>query len=488
MLSRLFFLILLFGLLPLSEAVASDEQGGFLTFWPLVDYRSSPQVDYRSFHTLGPFVKYEKKAVETEFALRPLFYRAADQQGASLSEFLYPLASLKKAPDQTSFQLLKLIDFDFGTTEQGSNNEFTAFPLVFYGQTEDHGDYFAFFPFGGKILGRLWRDEIRFTLFPLYSQTRKGTTTTTNLLWPFLSRIQGEDETGMAFWPLFGHSRKTGVYRKQFCLWPVFFRQDLNLDAETPTRLRAVFPFYISEESAEISSRTLLWPFFSHHVNHAKGYDEWNFPMPLLRVTRGEYSHGNRFLPLYADEYVGSNRKRWFLWPIYKIEETHTEILDRRRDRVLLFLYSDLEEKLKEDAAPYKKRVALWPLFSYQKVKDVSDFHLLALMEPFFPENRALERNWSPLWRLYQHKWDDSGNSVSTLLWNLYWKEVRGDDLAMEVFPLFTYSNETGKGSDLSFLKGLFRYRRAGSETRINLLYLPWSISWGSEQSPAASL
>jgi len=487
MLSRLIFLILFSCLLPISEAVAS-EQGGFLTFWPLVDYRSSPEVDYRSLHIFGPLVKYESKGAESEFALRPLLYRAADQQGVSLSEFLYPVASLKKAPDRSSFQLLQLVNYDFGMTEKGSESEFMAFPLVFYGQTRDHGDYFAVFPLGGKILGRLWRDEIRFTLFPLYSQTRKGTTTTTNLLWPFLSRVQGDGETGMAFWPLFGHSQKTGTYRRQYCLWPVFFRHDLDLDTETPTRLRAVFPFYISEESPEISSRTVLWPFFSHHDNHARGYEEWNFPMPFLRVTRGEYRHGDRFLPFYADEYVGSNRKRWFLWPIYKIEETHTEILDRRRDRILLFLYSDLEEKLTEDTEPYKKRVALWPLFSYQKVKSVSDFHLLALLEPFFPENHALERNWSPLWRLYQHKWDDSGNSASTLLWNLYWREVRGNDLAMEVFPLIAYSNETDKGSDLSLLKGLFRYRSDGSKTRINLLYLPWSFSWGSEPSPAALL
>ena len=487
MLLRLFLLIPFLCLLPISETVAS-EPNGWLTFWPLVDYRSAPEADYHSLHILGPLVKSEKKGAESEFALRPLFYRAADQQGVSLSEFLYPVASLKKAPDHVSFQLLHLVNYDFGSSEQGSNNEFLAFPLVFYGQTEDQGDYFAVFPFGGKILGRFWRDEIRFTLFPLYSQTRKGTTTTTNILWPFLSRVLGENETGMAFWPLFGHSRKTDVYSKQFYLWPIFFHYDLNLDAESPTRLRAIFPFYVSEESAERSSTAVFWPFFTHHVNHSKGDEEWNFPMPLFRITRGESRHGNRFLPIYADETIGSNRKRWFGWPIYKIEETHTEIFDRRRDRVLFFLYSNLEEKLKKEVEPYKKRVALWPLFSYQKIKNVSHFHLLAPMEPFFPDNQALERNWSPLWRFYQRKWDASGNSASTLFWNLYWKEVRGNDLAMEVFPLFAYSKEAGKGNDLSLLKGLFRYRSDGRETRVNLLYLPWGITWRSNPSSEASL
>jgi hypothetical protein len=489
MLSRLLLVLLipLLCLLPIYETVAG-EQGGWMTLWPLVDYRSAPKVDYHSLHLLGPLVKGERKGQESEFALRPLVFHAADRQGTSLSEFLYPLASLKKAPDFSSFQLLKLISYDFVAGEPESNREFMAFPLVFSRQSANQDDYFALFPFGGKILNRFWRDEIRFTLFPLYSQTRRGGTVNTNFLWPFLSRVEGENETGMAFWPLFGHSRKTGVYRKQFYLWPIFFRHDLNLAAEEPTRLQAVFPFFVSEDSPEISSRTVLWPFFSHRVSHAEGYEEWNFPMPLFRVTRGEARHGNRFLPFYADEYAGSNRKRWFAWPFYKIEETHTEIFDRRRDRILFFLFSALEEKLKVEDEPHKQRVACWPLFSYQKIKNVSHFYLLAPLEPFFPDNQALERNWSPLWRLYQTKWDDSGNSASTLLWNLYWKEVRGNDLAMEVFPLFAYSSELAKGRDLSLLKGLLRYRSDGKRTRINLLYLPWSVSWGNAPASAASL
>lgn len=479
------FLILCFCGLMLTSAYG-NEQGGTSTLWPLVDYRTSPEIDYSSLHLLGPLLKFETKGAESEFALRPLFYRAADRQGVSQIELLYPLAALKKSTDQTSFQLLQLLSFDSGATEQDVAREFMVFPLFFYRQSEKQDDYLALFPLGGKILGRFWRDEIRFTLFPLYAQTRKGTTTTTNLFWPFLSRMQGEGETGVALWPLFGHSQKTGVYRKRFYLWPLFFQQDLQLDTETPTQLRAVFPFYVSEDSRDISSRTLFWPFFSHHVNRATGTEEWNFPMPLVRVTRGESRHGNRFLPLFADESVGSNRKRWFFWPLYKIEETHTDILDRRRDRLFFFLYSNLSEQRKDEAEPYKRRIALWPLFSYQKVKTVSQFHLFSLMEPFFPENKALERNWSPLWRLYQRKWDEGGNSVSTFLWNLYWQEKRGDDLALELFPLFAYTQETGKGSDLSFLKGFFRYRCNEGETRINLLYLPWSISWGQRPlSPA---
>ncbi len=166
---------------------------------------------------------------------------------------------------------------------------------------------------------------------------------------------------------------------------------------------------------------------------------------------------------------------------MYRIEQLQTEMLDRRRDRVLFFLYSDLRESWNGQEVPAKRRRALWPLFTYENVQGVSRFHTLSLLEPFFPENPAIERNWSPLWRLYQRRWDEHGNEVSSLLWNLYWKERRGDDLAMEIFPLVRYQREDDR-VDLRLLKGLVRYRRGEQGRQINLFFLPWGFgSAGSD-------
>ncbi len=460
-------------------AMGRAEEGGFFTLWPLVDYRYAPDVEYSSLHVLGPLLKFERKKREYELAARPFFFRAADDAGASFQEILYPVSSSKKEPDQASFQVLKLLNSDFGASDKGSDNEFMVFPFVFYGQDENRGNYFALFPFGGKIYNHFWRDEIRFALFPLYGRTLKDQTVTTNYLWPFGATIEGPGEAGLKVWPFYGRSEKIGVYRKRFYLWPVFSRYDLKLDSDNPVHHRAAFPFYIAEDSPLQSTRTVLWPFFSHIENREKNYEEWNFPLPLVRVTRGDYKHGNRFLPFWADETIGSNRKRWFLWPIYKIEQTSTEVIERRRDRILYFLYSDLEETVKKQGTPRKERVSLWPLFTYQKIDGVSHFHTLSLLEPFLPESLGVERNWSPLWRFYQVKWDGQGNEVSTFLWNLYWKERRGDDLALEVFPFVTYLDKSESGRDVSFLKGLFRYRSGEQGRRINLLYLPWAIPLG---------
>ena len=473
---RIYLLQLAFLLLFLPVRAWAGE-GRVFTLWPLVDYRQDEQLDYASLKVLGPFLTYQRKGVEHEYGFRPFYFHAEDPGGEiGYSEFLYPVASRKTEPDLSFFQGLHLFNYDFGTREQGSENEFSLFPFLFYGRTEERGSYFAFFPLGGKIYEMFGRDEIRFALFPAYSQTRRRGTTVTNLLWPVFARISGEDESGLKLWPLFGSAEKQGVYRKRFYLWPIIFLYDLGLDTDNPQRRRMVFPLFASEESVQASSRTYLWPFFSHREDRRRDYEEWNFPWPIFQIAHGGYKDSVRFLPLYADERTGAFRKRWYLWPLYKIEETRTEVLERRRDRVLYFLYSDVEETVLEEGSARRKQVDLWPLFTYRRVKGVSHFHTLSLLEPFFPENQGIERNWSPLWRLYQRKWDTHGNEISSLLWNLYWKERRTDALAMEVFPLFRYQRQADELLDWQVLKGLFRYRSDAEGKRVYLFYLPWGI------------
>ncbi|MBE0599235.1 MAG: hypothetical protein IH614_18485 [Desulfuromonadales bacterium] len=460
--------------------VAGYGEGRVFTLWPAIDYRASTEVDYTSLRLLGPFFKYERKGTEREVGLRPLVSYAWDRRSeVAYGEFLYPVGSRKRSRGASSFQALRLLQSDFGQRELGSDNEFMLFPFIFYGESAERGRYFALFPIGGKLHDKFGRDEIRFALFPLYGRTTRGTTTVTNLLWPIFARTEGEEEHGLKFWPLFGASEKEGVYRRQFFLWPIFFADDLRLDTDNPLRRRSAFPFYLQEESPAASSRTVLWPFFSYRHHRAQDYEEWNFPWPLFRVTRGSERQGERFLPLWADERAGSNRKRWFLWPAYRIEELQTEMIERRRDRLFFFLFSTLQEKKIGVPEPLR-RTSLWPLFTWEEKGGVTHFHTLSLLEPFFPENEGIQRNWSPLWRLYQRRYDRHGNEISSFLWNLYWKERRGADLAYELFPLVRFQRESGE-RELQLLKGILRLRQGENGGEARLFYLPWGITWGGD-------
>lgn len=457
-----------------SQALASEAT--ISTLWPVYDYRASQQADYQSLHLFGPLLKYETKGIETEYALRPLFYRAVDDDGVSSTDVLYPLFGHKRDSGSSSFHLVHLLNFDFGDRETGSSNRSYLFPFLFYGE-EEEGRYMAFFPFGGTLYNWFGRDRITFALFPLYSHTERKSRHVDNVLWPFFARISGENESGYKFWPIYGQSAKQGVYRKTFFLWPIFFSESLKLDSDNPEEVRAAWPFYVSKESRERSYTAVLWPFFSRTENYQKEYVSWNAPWPLIRVTSGDNYHGLRVLPFFSDETMDVSRQRWYLWPLYKIEELNTELIERRRDRVLFFLYSDTSEA-KFDTGESSRRVNLWPLFGYKRTNGVSHLHVLSLLEPFFPDNQPIERLWSPLWRIYQQKWDQQGNHVVSILWNLFWSEQQGEQVAWELFPLIEYRKDSGREQELRFLKGLFTYRRDEDGQRLNFLYTPWGLHW----------
>jgi len=471
------FLLMLTILWCASSALAYEAT--LSTLWPLWDYRASAELEYKSVHLLGPLLKYETKGVETEYTLRPLFYRAVDNEGASETDVLYPVFGHRREKGINRFHILHLLKYDYGAPETGSRNRSYFFPFLFYGE-EEQGKYMAFFPIHGTLYNWFGRDRISFTLFPVYSRTERDSTRIDNILWPFFARVSGENESGFKAWPIYGQSRKENVYRKKFFLWPIFFSESLDLDTDNPREMRAVWPFYVKEDSPNRSSRTILWPFFSKIENREKGYVVWHAPWPLVRVTKGEKHHGLRFLPFFSDETIDVKRHRWYLWPLYKIEEMDTELMMRHSHRVLFFLYSDVRE-VKYEVGDSMHRIEFWPLFGYKNTNGVKHLHVLSLLEPFFPEKVAIERLWSPLWRVYQQKWDQKGNRAVSLLWNLYWSETQGDRLAWELFLIVKYIKKSEEESDLTFLKGLVRYRKGNSGKQLNLFYLPWGFHWGRD-------
>lgn len=477
-LALLLFLALLLCTIP---AGASSE-ATLLTAGPLFDYRSAPSANYSSLHILGPLFKYERKGDEVEYALRPFFYRAADADGVAQTEVLYPLAVERSQPQADYLDILHLFNADYGARESGSSNQFYLFPLLFSGDDPECGHYSAFFPLGGTLYNWFGRDRITFALFPLYGATERAGTTRTHLLWPFFSLVSGENESGFGIWPLYGQSAKSGVYHRRYALWPFFFAEEWQLDTTDPHQRFAVMPLWYEESSLDHRQVSVLWPFFSHIQNHRDGYEQWDVPWPLVRVTNGTSRHGLRLLPLYADETIGSRRKRWFGWPLYQVEDLNSELIVRQRHRLLYFLYSDLAER-KLDSGAEKRRVDLWPIFSYHREGGVRRLNALALLDSFFPEHEAIERSWSPLWRVYQQRWDDRGNLVISLLWNLYWQESQGESLAWEFFPLADYRADGGTYR-WRVLKGLFGWHSAGDEGCLELLYFNRAACW---ESPAAT-
>jgi hypothetical protein len=99
----------------------------------------------------------------------------------------------------------------------------------------------------------------------------------------------------------------------------------------------------------------------------------------------------------------------------------------------------------------------LWPLFTkHHDFNGDERFQVLSILEPLLPNNKSIERNYSPVWALWRsEKRPKAGARSKALLWNLYRHET------------------TPEEKKLSLLFGLFRYHSGTDGARWSLFYVP---------------
>ncbi|HEY6838173.1 MAG TPA: hypothetical protein VI389_05455, partial [Geobacteraceae bacterium] len=444
-------------------------------------YRESPREGFSNLSLFGPFFKFEHLGDDQQSAVRPFFYRSSnDKNKTADTDYLYPLVSTASSPDETSVEALRLYQKHIYRKDEGEKQEkgTMLFPFYISGSSPKYGPYTSVFPFYGDIYERFWRDEYHYVMFPLYGRTVNKGTTSTNYLYPFFNTVSGEHESGFQFWPLYGQSAKEGVYKRRFVLWPIYMTDDSGLDTDNPIHKKYVLPLYAATDSPTQSSRSFLWPFFGYRSDVAAKEEERDYFWPFWVTVRGENRSKTRFLPFYSVERGKETEKRWYLWPLYRHDTLESTIFRQERDRLLYFFYIDNRESWPE-AGQERRRTTLWPLFVYaREVRGVRSFSFPAPVEPIL-DKEGIERSWAPLWRLYQQRWNDNGDSAVSFLWNLYWQEVRGESSAFEVFPL-VYSSSEKQSSEFSFLKGFVRYRNADGNSKLTFLWLPLGVSWKS--------
>lgn len=439
-------------------------------------YRLTLEAGERT-EALGPFWIEQRRESEKLTAVPPLFSIRSDPATESREfDLLYPLLTFDRYGSEYRWQLLQLLSFSGGEDQEGGGRRrFTLFPLYFQQRGDDPSEnYTALFPFGGTLRGRLMRDEIRFVLFPLYSRTRKRDVVTENYLYPVFHLRRGEGLEGWQVWPLAGQERKevtwktngfgevelVGGHEKTFVLWPLVLDQTTGLGTTNLAHLRAVLPLFSWYRSEKRDSTTLLWPLFTWTDDRAQGYREWDLPWPLVVWARGPGKTTSRVWPFYSVARSTNRVSEFYFWPLYKYNRFHTSTMERERTRFLFFLYSDLAEVNWETGARRQRR-DFWPLWTWRRdFNGNSRLQVLAPLEPLLPENRSVERNWSPLWSLWRAETNPrTGAQSRSLLWNLY------------------RSERTRDSRKCSLLFGLFEYQSEGPERRLRLFYLPLSRS-----------
>jgi hypothetical protein len=421
---------------------------------------------------LGPFYYSQESDSNKLWALPPFFSDDSDPT-IDLREdyFLYPVFSYVKYGTQYRGQFIQLFSFAGGEDpDEVGRHRFMLFPIYFQQRSRDpQTDYTAVFPFYGHLNNTLFRDHIYFVMFPAYSRTQKKDIINYNYLYPFFNTRQGDGMHGWQFWPFYGSEHKVlttftntwgvetnGGHDRYFVLWPIHLWENNGIGTDDPEKLRADIPFYVKYRSPLRDSTSVLWPFFNWIDDREKKYREWEMPWPFIIVARGEGKTATRVFPFYNRAHNQNFEDNFYLWPIYKFNGLHSPPLDRRRTRIVLFLYQNTADKNTE-TGKIKRRIDLWPLFVYHHNFDGNTrLQVPALIETFFPDNPGVERNWSPLWSIWRSENNLTNNANSqSFLWNFYRRDASPD------------------AKKISFFFGLYQYESNPEMEKTRLFYIP---------------
>ncbi|MFA4910909.1 MAG: hypothetical protein WC649_07705 [Desulfobacteria bacterium] len=479
------FITTLFLLILVSGCATSLTNNRRLNVEPLFNYDKDIDKESTELDAAGPFFTFQSKPKEKEYGFRPFFYvREKEDDHFKEVEFLYPLGKYRKTDKERVSQFIPFFSSHKDLTEDSKKpSDFGFFP-VFWGKDEEEKSYWGVFPIYGRLNHRFGKDQIRFVLWPVYSDSKEDDSWTYNVLWPIFSYTTGGDKRVFKAWPLYGHEEKTGEYSKYFALWPIFFFQKTDLDTDNPQRFTAVFPLFVDSSSPQKDSKSFLWPFFSYTNDKANNYKQWDMPWPIFHYGKGKEIESFRLFPLYGYKTKPDSKTRFFLWPLYTYDK---EILEDHEDTTYRFLLINKYQRMvwKGDFRDAKS-VRIWPIFYYNRKHDGSIKFSFPELIPL--EDEGFERNWAPLFRLYQYKGDATGNMESKFLWGLYRHKKMDSKEFFELTFLLSYEKEKNRRC-FSVLKGLFEYRQENSLNSIKLFYLPRLIKWESgEEYPKQSV
>jgi hypothetical protein len=454
-----------------------------INFWPLFHYISDPEEGLSEMEGLGPFLYWKRDSARKEWGFRPLLYWTADERDSLRRlEFLYPFGKYQAKENDKKGYLFPLSAYREEEFDGKKKWDFQFFPF-FIGETEKEEDYFGFFPLFGTLLGKYGKEEIRFYLWPLYSTSISEGVRTTNVLWPFLSFIEGEKKKGYRFWPLYGRREEFGVSKSEFLLWPVFIKKTKGLDTEDPIDEWMIFPFYLSKESKHFYSRTYLWPLFSHARDRLTGFEQWDLPWPLFRTFKGEKLYGIRIFIFYGYKVrEGESKRVSILYPLYRYEEDRMGDI---RERTYRILFSRIRTGEDDQGREKERSLRIWPFFDYEREETGRETFSIFYLLPFKEE--GLERNLFPLFRIFRWEKGPQGGISVNLFWGFY-KKVKREELDYwEIAHLIGLKRGEG-WKKVSLLKGLLLYKREGETADLRFFYLPFHLRWSQHNSTTSSL
>lgn len=444
----------------------------WVNFWPLwVAEHTECGRFLNKENTLGPLIEQKFTDCEHVAALRPIGLHIDDYCcNQKFDYFLYPLFSHTTSQCGSNWNM-------FGLVSGCSSNErtkYTVFPFLFVNQTCDPcTSYGAFFPIGGTIRNYFGMDTIKWAFFPLYLGLEQKCTIRHAFPWPFIRWQTGPDSGGGALWPLAGYFWRGCDYEHAYLLWPLIYKRWDHLDAPVPSYRIGFLPFFAYENSARREMTTIIWPFFSHVIMHDRNYVEDQFLWPFFVQGRGECEYVNRCAPFYSHSIRRGIDKRWFLWPLLKIQQWEERGVCVKREQLLYFLFwKQRQWCLSNPCAPEAKKMHLWPFYSYwDNGAGQKQFQFLSPLEVFFPTNRAVRNAYTPFFAIFRHEQIQPGHTRQSILFDLIASECTPCSQHFCIGPLFEMERSPCR-SGFEILKGLLGFKKENGKNSLKLLWI----------------
>lgn len=422
---------------------------------------------------LGPLMEQRWEGTATIKTFRPLVVEFEDiKEETRDTYFLYPLFWRNQNKYETHWTALGLIKGSRKSSSE-TNDEFMIFPFYKSWRGEGPGGRKrALFPIAGRVDNIFWHDSISWFLFPFWLHSKKGDEDYYSMPWPFIRWRKGPKTGGVALWPLMGHYWKEGCYDHKFALWFIIYDQRDHLDREVPTVKKGFLPFFASESSEKLESRTWLWPFFGYVHKKDPEYRETHYLWPLFVKGSGEEQTTTRLAPFYTHSIKHGVKKRWLLWPLMKKLEWEQDGIVVDQFQFLYFLIWGQRQRSEQDPEFLAEKSHFWPIHSYwDNGRGRKQFQFFSPLEPFFQSNPVVRNVYSPLFSLYRFTQEKPGHTRRSFLFNLITYEQSPVRSQFTLGPVFDFeSSSTYKGFRL--LKGVLGFAKENGKKTFQILWM----------------
>jgi hypothetical protein len=365
-------------------------------------------------------------------AIRPFTVKVEDGRGALKRHVVPPIVSHVEGDSGDKSTVWPFAyDSDYGDEpareEKRSDTDTWIFPLVAWGDAPDgHGGYFAFFPIGGTLRGKLLADRIDFVLFPLYAHTETGEWHSTHVLWPLICFGESPTRSHARFIPFWSQS-DSPTRSSRTLLWPIGNwgweeRGDRTFDHWF------VFPLLGHKWARDDTYRewTFLFPFFEFSHDDKLGDDYKAIVWPFYkRSVRPGVSESTWYWPAYGYFDSETEHSRFYAWPIvWDTDETRGNYRFQHFYVVPVWMKRESGPK---DGAPNDTELRSWPLFSWRRRPGGVETLRVPEIIPFFGWE-AGETCYADLLTLFKWSGDDDGRVAWDLPLGLvrYRRDVKG--------------------------------------------------------------